>query len=700
MKKNLLIEIGTEELPPKSLKQLTDAFAESIRKKLAAAQFIFSEIKSFATPRRLALFIQQLESQQPDRAIERRGPALSAAYDEHGKPTKALEGFARSCNTTIEKLEKLETPQGSWLICRYQEHGKTIHELLPTFVNDALDELPIPKPMRWDNGDIQFVRPIHWVVMLYGKEIIPGEILGIHSDRNTYGHRFHHPDKIKLSQADDYETLLKTKGKVIADFAERKKIIREQIETIAKQKKCQAIIPEELLDEVTSLVEWPVALLANFDKAFLNVPREALISAMQDHQRCFALEENKNTQPKLLPCFITISNIESKDPNEVIRGNERVMRARLSDAKFFYETDCKQKLESYLEKLKHVVFQAKLGSLYDKSLRVAALAKLIASTTNNDGNIAERAGLLCKTDLLTNMVGEFPELQGIMGYYYANHDGENSETALAIRDHYKPRFAGDTLPETLTGCAVALADRIDTLVGIFGINQMPTGDKDPFSLRRAALGIIRILIENEMDLDLGELLTTAQKNYSTTLTVDVCDSAGEFILARLPAWYSEQHIATNTVECILTSTKKHPIKNPHRYKIFNLHLQILALHAFTKLPEAHDLIEANKRSKNLLNKSNITLSNKVNPELFKSTEEKELYQAMNKIENEVNHNVTEKKYQEAFIKLASLHQPIARFFDAVLVMDENERLRNNRLALLAALCQLFLTVADISLLQL
>jgi glycyl-tRNA synthetase beta chain len=673
--KNLLIEIGTEELPPKTLKQLVDSFAENIKQKLTTAEFTFAEIKSFTTPRRLALLIEQINSQQPNRAIEKRGPALKAAYDENNKPTKALEGFLRSCNAELNKLEKLETAQGSWLVYRYREHGKTIQELLPAFVNQALSELPIAKPMRWDS-DVQFVRPVHWVVMLYGKELIDGVVLGIKSDRKTYGHRFHHPAAIKLSHADDYQKVLKDKGCVIVDFAERKENIRQQIEELAKKQNSCAIIPEVLLDEVTSLVEWPVALLVNFNKEFLSVPREALISAMQEHQRCFALEDNNK---KLLSYFITISNIKSKNPQEVIRGNERVMRARLSDAKFFYETDCKQTLESYLESLKNVVFQAKLGSMYDKSVRVAALAKQIAQAINANASAAERAGLLCKTDLLTNMVGEFPELQGIMGYYYAKHDGENEQVATAIREHYQPRFAGDKLPETLEGCVVALADRIDTLVGIFAINQIPTGDKDPFGLRRAALGIIRILIEKEIELDVKQF---------------VSEAVLEFIFGRLPTWYEERNISSDTVASVLVRTRKLSCN------LFDLHLRILAVQEFRQLPEANSLIEANKRSKNLWIKSEVTEEEKIKPELFKCLEEKKLYQAMQEINKIAANHEKNKQYQKALVALASLQKPVAEFFDKVLVMDEDKDLRNNRLALLTELRQLFLLVADISLLQL
>lgn len=700
-KNNLLIEIGTEELPPKSLKQFAEAFAENVKQKLIAAEFNFSEIKEFATPRRLALLVQQLDQQQTDRSIERRGPALRAAYDEHNKPTKALEGFLRSCNIIADQVEKLETAQGSWLIYRYQERGKTIQEFLPTVVNEALNELPIPKPMRWNNGDTQFVRPVHWIVMLYGKEIIKGKILDIQANRKTYGHRFHHPQAIVLPDANSYQKLLKNKGYVIVDFDERKKNIQDQIKTIAKRKNSQAIIPEELLDEVTSLVEWPKALLVNFDKEFLNVPREALISAMQDHQRCFALED---TQNNLLPHFITISNIVSKEPKEVIRGNERVMRARLADAKFFYETDRKHKLADQLENLKHVVFQAKLGSLYDKSLRVAELAKLIATTNGNNAEHAYRAGLLCKTDLLTNMVGEFPELQGIMGYYYALNDHEDKKVALAIRDHYKPRFAKDSLPETIEGCIVAIADRLDTLVNIFKIGQIPTGDKDPFGLRRAALGIIRILIEKEIDLDIYGAINFIATNCNSQPHPGEAFSnqVYKFILDRLYAWYAEQNTKADILDAVL--------KGSETKDFIAIHRRVIATQNFSQKNEAAALIEANKRVKNILNKTNFQLQQfvpqQIQTSLFTLEAEKKLYNALEQITKKNSHLLipnTPTPSQESFstllIQLANLQPIVTHFFDNVLVMDENENLRNNRLQLLAKLRQLFLTVADISLLQ-
>lgn len=694
-KNDLLIEIGTEELPPKSLKTLAEAFAHNLQQQLNNAELSFERINFFATPRRLALHIEQLSAQQADRMAEKRGPALNAAFDAEQQPTKALIGFASSCKTTLDKLEKLVTPQGSWMVYRFHQAGKSIQELLPTLVTQALSALPIPKPMRWHSYDTQFVRPIHWVVMLYGKEMIAGEVLGIAITRETFGHRFHHPAAIKLSDANAYVQALKKTGNVIVDFAERKQIIRDQIAAIAKQQNCQVIVPDALLDEVTSLVEWPVALLANFDPTFLTVPREALIAAMQEHQRCFALEDQ---QQQLLPHFITVSNIASKDPAEVIRGNERVMRARLADAKFFYDTDCKQTLASRLDGLKQVVFQAKLGSLYDKSTRIAELAKWIATQLNSkDATAAERAGLLCKTDLMTQMVGEFPELQGIMGYHYAKNDAESDTAAIAIRDHYLPRFAGDALPASPTSCAVALADRIDTLVGVFGINQAPTGDKDPFALRRAALGVIRILIENNFDINLHTLITSAINNYTATLpNPETNASVLQFILDRLPAWYAEQTIAADTLQAVLAAQQSND-------NLHDIHKRVLAVQAFRQLPPAESLAAANKRVKNLLSKSAQTINEQIilpiDNALLVTIEEKNLYTALEAIHTKIAHYSKDKNYTTLLTELANLQAPVDCFFDKVLVMEEDEKLRNNRLALLAKLRALFLTVADISLLQ-
>lgn len=699
MKQDLLIEIGTEELPPKILRALAENFAGLVMNRLTSRMLIFDEANThyFATPRRLAVLIRQLESQQPDVTNEKRGPFVKAAYDDQNQPTKALEGFAKVCGVPISQLETIETEQGLRLIHRSLEKGKNVKELLSEIIQEALKALPLGKSMRWGSGSMEFPRPIHWITLLYGKDEINAKIAGLTSGRITYGHRFHHPEVISLNNASDYEKILE-KNKVIADFDKRKKIIREQIQKKAHENNASALIDEDLLNEVTGIVEWPIALLVSFDKEFLEVPREALISAMQHHQKSFPLFNNNM---EMQPQFITISNIESKDPTEVIRGNERVMRARLSDAKFFYDTDRKQKLETHLEGLKDIVFQKNLGTLYDKSQRIAALAETIVKAydlSNVNADLAKRAGLFCKTDLLTAMVGEFPELQGIMGYYYAENDGEKDEVAQAIREHYSPRFAGDATPKKLTGCVIALADRIDTLTGIFGINQIPTGEKDPFGLRRAALGILRILIEKELNIDLYQLIESAKNLYTQPLpNKDLVNSLYNFIVERLRAWYQDQNITPDVLAAVLASRGNSHVP-------LEIHQRILAVQAFKKLPEATALAAANKRVSNLLIKNNqLEQFTKTDPlslvqdNLFEKDIERSLFKEI--LLKTKNSKEKAKNYTEQLLELASLRNPVDTFFDSVMVMDENEKLRNNRLALLAALRNLFLNIADISQLQ-
>lgn len=693
MQQDFLFEIGFEEVPAKMLPNLARALAQGIEQGLAKAELSYTTIDSFATPRRIAVIIKNLQTKQADRIVERKGPALNAGYDTQGNPTPALQGFARSCKTTVDQLTKTETADGAWLTYRYQETGKTVFELLPEIINKTITSLPIPKPMRWGTGEVEFIRPPHWCILLYGSELIPATILGIQSQNQTYGHRFHHPAAIEISQISAYENVLK-EGRVIADFKQRQQLILQQAEALAATKNGTPIFNQDLLNEVTGLVEWPVALLGQFDAEFLKVPPEALIAAMEGHQKNFPLQD-KNHQ--LLPYFVTISNIESKDPQEVIRGNERVMRARLADAKFFYETDSKRKLIDRLEDLKTIIFQIKLGSLYDKSQRIAQLAKFIHSKKDDSlAAVSERAGLLGKADLASDMVNEFPELQGIMGGYYALHDGEPKSIATAIREHYLPRFAGDELPETAEGCAVAIADRLDTLVGIFGINQKPTGEKDPFGLRRAALAILRIMIERNMDLNLRDLLEFAKQNYQNALSNSaVVEQVQAFILERLNAWYQDQKIAADSLAAVLAVETNHPLDIDQRVR---------AVQLFRNLPEAESLAAANKRVKNLLKqaeqKSSLnTLA--IDEKLFTDAVENELYQAIQIKQKQYQNNKTENhNYSEILTNLASLRDPVDRFFDKVLVMDENEKLRNNRLALLNSLRELFLGVADISLLQL
>ncbi len=686
---DFLLEIGTEELPPKLLPRLGQSLADHIRQALIKEALSFAEINFFASPQRLGILITQLCAQQTDHLIERRGPALRAAYDAQNQPTPALTGFARSCGVDIDQLEKLETAQGSWLIYRFTEKGKAVKELMPAIITQAIANLPIPKPMRWADLDTQFVRPVQWIVMLYGDQIIAEKILGLTASNITYGHRFHHPQAIPIASAEQYAELLEQQGYVIADFAKRKANIRQQVLQLAQTINGTALIDDGLLDEVTGIIEWPVALLVHFDESFLMVPKEALISAMQHHQKSFPVI---NSEQQLLPWFITVSNIKSLNQAEVIRGNERVMRARLSDAKFFYETDCKISLAERLADLKNIVFQAKLGTLYAKSERISKLAGYIAEKINAVPQYAERAGLLAKTDLVSNMVNEFPELQGVMGDYYARHEGEPAAIAAAIREHYLPRFAKDSLPENPVSCAVALADRLDTLIGIFGINQAPTGDKDPFGLRRAAVGVLRILVEKHLNINLLELLALAFKHYSITLpNASAAQQTFDFIYERFRAWYQEQNIAADIFAAVYAKRPTSP---------FDFALRIKAVNEFCQLPQAAALIAANKRVSNLLLKENQQhLTGELNSELLQEAAEQQLAQALVEKNKQILPLYSKADYTTALTELASLQPIIDAFFDKVMVMVENQALRQNRLLLLSKLRELFSYAADISLLQ-
>jgi len=539
--RDLLIEIGTEELPPKALPRLSRAFSDGVRKGLIQADLAFGEVHDYAAPRRLALWIEAVAATQADREQIRRGPALAAAFDDEGNPTPGAQGFARSCGVGVEQLEKLETDKGAWLVHRVMERGRDTAELIPAIVDQALGQLPIPKRMRWGAGTAEFVRPVHWIVLLFGDAVIDTEILGVKSGRETRGHRFHHPAPIYIGEPAAYAPLLQTKGRVLADFAERRAAIRGQVIAAGVAAGGRALIDEDLLDEVTALVEWPVAVTGDFETRFLEVPSEALISTMQDNQKYFPVVDGDG---RLLPHFITLSNIVSRDPAQVKAGNERVVRPRLADAAFFWNQDRKQRLEARIDRLGTMVFQSRLGTLLDKQKRVARLAAHIAVALGADARLAERAAMLAKCDLLTQMVFEFPELQGVMGRYYAQHDGEPEEVAQAIDEQYRPRFAGDALPQTATGQALAIADRLDTLVGIFAIGQPPTGDKDPFALRRAALGVLRILIEGGRDLDLAELIATAAAGFPAALGAGAAvDGVFEFMMERLRAYYTDAGIA-------------------------------------------------------------------------------------------------------------------------------------------------------------
>ncbi len=686
---HLLFELGCEELPPKNLFLLANNFSRLFAQGLQEAGLSLSAFKVFATPRRLAVFVENLASAQVDQIIERKGPALKAAFDNDGKPTKAALGFAKSNRVAIEDLEKIETDKGSWLVFRKAQKGKPCREILPGIAANALNQLPIAKRMNWGNHKTPFVRPAHWLLFLYGKEVIECELLGLPANRNTYGHRFHKPKPLAIAKPEDYEQTLLEQAYVVADFSKRKAMIKEQAEAVVKKTRGSVQIDPDLLNEVTALVEWPRALIGNFDQSFLSVPQEALISSMQEHQKYFPIIDD---QGKLLPHFITISNIDSVDPQKIVAGNEKVIRPRLADAKFFFETDKKQALFNRNQGLEKVIFQAQLGSVYEKVLRISNLARIIGIQIGGDPELAQRAGLLSKADLSTEMVSEFPELQGIMGRYYAEHDQEPAEVAQALQEQYWPRFAGDQLPESMTGCALAIADRLDTLVGIFGLGQSPTGDKDPFGLRRASLGILRIIIEKQFKLDLAELIDHCIQQYAGKISnPNAQQNALDFIQGRYRAFYQDQGIPTHIIIAVENRKPSRPL---------DFHRRVQAVHHFSQLPEAEALCAANKRVKNILAKQNLVSNNNptVTLDLLQNEAELELAQQIQQRTQKLSSLVEEGLYTEALTELSTLRPAVDAFFDQVMVMDEDLAIRNNRLNLLAKLHNLFLHIADISVL--
>jgi glycyl-tRNA synthetase beta chain len=686
--RDLLIEIGTEELPPKALFDLALAFERGISAGLEKAGLPGGAIRRFATPRRLAVVVDQLPARQPDRRIERRGPALGAAFDPDGRATRAAEGFARSCGVSVAELQRRETDQGTWLVHVSVEPGAPTAKLIPGIVDSALAGLPIPKRMRWGDGDDEFVRPVHWAVLLFGDEVIPATILGVRTGRETRGHRFHHPDPLVVASPADYARQLASEGRVIADFAERRDRVRAQAEIAAAKLGGTAVIKPELLDEVTALVEWPVALAGNFERRFLNIPAEALISTMQDNQRYFPVVD---AHGRLLPHFITMTNLESRDPAQVRAGNERVIRPRFSDAEFFWNQDRKQPLAARMAMLKHVVFQQRLGTVADKSARVAVLARFIAERGHSNPDWAERAARLAKCDLMTQMVQEFPELQGIMGRHYALHDQEAPEVAQAQEEQYLPRFAGDRLPATATGRALALADRLDSLLGIFAIGQAPSGARDPFALRRAALGVLRILIEGELNLDVQQLLEQAAASFEPTIRAEYAiETVFEFVLDRLRGYYLDQGVRPDTFEAVLDCRPTRPLDFDHRVR---------AVNAFRELPEAASLAAANKRIRNILRQVDTVLPFEVRPDLLVEDAEQALAGRLVELSSEVVPLMEAGLYGEALSRLASLREPVDTFFDRVLVMADDPAIRDNRIALLNELGSLFLRVADFSRLQ-
>lgn len=688
--RDFLVEIHSEELPPKALQRLQSSFLQEIETRLRKADLTFSTSFCFATPRRLAVMIKKLASKQPDLVQERKGPALAQAFDQKGQPTQACIGFARSCGVTPAELKTIKNEQGEWVGFSQPVVGQSAEKLLPDIVREAIAALPIPKRMRWGDSNVEFARPVHSVILLYGKEIIHTHILGCETDRKTRGHRFMSKGWMTVSQPSQYAKRLENKY-VIADFTARKEKIRNETNTLIQKtfgESVHAMMPDALLDEVTGLVEWPFALCGSFDRDFLSVPPEVIISAMQDHQRYFPVVDQAQ---KLLPHFVTISNIESRDPKEVIEGNERVLRARLSDAKFFYEADLKEDFTNRLSLLKNMIFQDKLGTLFDKAERLSRLMEMLAKSLHLDVETAKQSGLLAKVDLTTHLVGEFPELQGIAGFYYTINDPRR-DMSPAIRDQYRPRFAGDTLPETPLGAALAIADRIDTLVGVFGINQGPTSEKDPFGLRRAALGVLRILIEKKLDLDLRTLLQDAARGFAHPLpNQNVEKDVLHFMLERLKPWYQEQHISSDVLQSVFALNISHP---------YDLHRRVQAVQQFKALPEAVALSAANKRVSNILSKyEEAFASDTIDENLFEDDAEKILASELN-THRELTIALSQKgQYQEILSHLSGLRTPVDTFFDKVLVMTDDKKRRENRLLLLKQLRELFLHVADIAHLQ-
>ncbi len=685
-KQDFLVEIGTEELPPKALLKLSNSFRTGIVEGLEQENLAHGDVRSFATPRRLAVLISELETKQADKLTMRFGPPVKAAFDADGNPTKAASGFAKTCKVDLADLSRVDRNGVEKLAYSSAEPGKPTKELLPTIVDSSLAKLPIPKRMRWGASRNEFVRPVHWVVLLLGTEVIKSTILGVNSGAESYGHRFHFPGKILISKPSDYESQLENPGNVIADFSKRKEIIRNAIVAEGEKLNARTVVDEALLDEVTSLVEYPVALTGQFDKEFLDVPAEALILAMKSHQKCFYLLDKEN---QLLPYFVTVSNIRSKDPSQVIEGNERVIRPRLADAKFFYETDQQTSLESRLDQLKKVVFQAKLGTVFERSERVAKLAKFIATATGADETQSERAALLSKCDLVSNMVGEFADLQGLMGSYYARNDGEAEQVAVAINEQYLPRYAGDDLPVTPIGSVLAVSDKLDSIVGLFAIGQPPTGSKDPFALRRSAIGVLRILVENKLDLDLFACIEASLSGFdSIDIETGTAEKVFEFMLERFRSWYADEGVSSSVFQSVMALKPRRPLDFSKR---------VQAVSNFVLLEESEALAAANKRVSNLLDKSELAeLSGSIDESLFEEDAEKQLFDQLQSKELSTAPLFDSGDYTAGLAQLAQLKESVDRFFDDVLVMCDNQAVQNNRLALLQSLRAIFLRAADIS----
>ncbi|MBR9912638.1 MAG: glycine--tRNA ligase subunit beta [Gammaproteobacteria bacterium] len=688
MTQHFLVELGTEELPPTALKKLMLAFAAEVEQGLSQQGLEFTTLEPYATPRRLALIVRDLAEQTAAKDVVIWGPPAKIAFDADGNPTKAAQAFASKNGIELSELTSENDGKVDKLVYRSVAGGEAATSLLPAIVSTALANLPIAKRMRWGARRTEFVRPVHWLVMLLGDEIVDAEIMGLQASRETRGHRFHYDQPLLVENADDYLKKLTTTAHVMVDFNARQQLIRQQVEAEADKVNGVAVIDHDLLDEVTALVEWPVALTGRFEERFLKVPPEALIYSMKEHQKYFPVVDFDG---KLMPNFITVANIESLDPAQVIDGNERVIRPRLSDAAFFFQTDKKTSLQEFRQRLKSIVFQAKLGSIYDKTERIKALAGKIAALLNADNSKVETAAELCKSDLVSSMVGEFDKMQGLAGYYYAQHEGLDDEIACALKEHYQPKFAGDSLPETVTGTIVALADRIDTICGIFGIGEKPTGSKDPFALRRASLGVLRILVEKELALDLKQLLQWSVELHQANITQPqaTIEAVLAYMIERFRAWYEEDNIPAEVFQAVQSKEITQPL---------DIHQRVLAVSAFNQLPQAQALAAANKRVSNILAKADAT-NTTLDPALLQEEAEKSLAVALEQMAQEVEPLFARSDYTASLTALAALREPVDAFFDGVMVMVDDEALRNNRIALLSQLRELFLRVADISLLS-
>ncbi|WP_040580978.1 glycine--tRNA ligase subunit beta [Methylobacter tundripaludum] len=683
---HLLFELGSEELPPKTLLKLSNALLNNITQGLNAAELTFTGSKAYATPRRLAVFIENLATAQPDKTVEKRGPAIQAAFAPDGSPSKAALGFAVSCGTSFDQLERLKTDKGEWLSFTQAVKGQATENLIPDIIRQSIAGLPIAKRMRWGSFTTEFVRPVHWAVLLYGDSVIDTEILGLKTGAATQGHRFHAPQKITLTKPEDYADVLYKQGRVIADLEQRKTLIRDAAQKAAAAVHGQAHIEDDLLEEIAALNEWPVPITGTFDPRFLELPPEVLITTMQTNQKYFPV---KNADGGLLANFITFSNIESTNPKSIQQGNERVVTPRLSDAEFFWNQDRKKTLEDRVESLSSVVFQENLGTVFAKTKRVQNLAKFIAGHLNANIELAERAALLAKTDLMTEMVGEFGNLQGIMGRYYALADNEPEEVALAIEEQYFPKQSGSPTADSTTGQVLAIAEKIDTLVGIFAVGLIPTGDKDPYALRRAALGILRTIIENKLNINIIELTEFAGAQIKTTSDQSgTSDRVIDFIFDRLKGYCLDQGYTADEFDAVITVTPAEPLDFMQRLQ---------AVKAFRQLPEAESLAAANKRIRNILKKSESQPAASVGALL--EPQEKQLLQAALQSADDIQPLLAQRNYQATLNRLAGLRNDVDAFFDHVMVMTDDLDLRANRLALLNLLSEQFLTCADISKLQ-